>query len=512
MFHSLSPVSDSRRAAPPAARALSMAPPLLDSPRAPAPSAPWNFLFFLGLVAFLAIAGTRCVKEPKRGYELWTAFTRQFDHPDPPYVWGWDYYGVQMMSYCTWKQGRAPALYPPKPPEKLEEAAARGAELLARHPEIWGFHTGIYVYPPVVAVVFAPLSAGVGDRPATAFRRWMILSRALMIALALGAAWMAWRLWGRWGLADWAVTALMLLFYYPVWWGVIECSNAGVLMSALVAYAGLCLILPRPWMFGALFALSIQFKLSPILFLPWLVMRRRWKELAATVVFSAVWLAIALVFAGWKNHWEFARVILPWFGAGEVFYPNQSLNALIRRLMEDRYYFLFTHEAAPEAVARATRWASLGVIALTYGALAALAFRRPTRERLLLEYSLLCVSGLLASPISWEHHYANIFFVWVILYGALRYRLAGWRRWAGVFLFWPGFLLAASYFPVYFSKDVWTRLWVSYRMFSLAPALILIFLAHAAARPAEPGDEENAPGYDDWDTLYPGGAQPAGEA
>ena len=253
-----------------------------------------------------------------------------------------------------------------------------------------------FTYPPFAAVVLTALAtipfaavvvlmtgASVAALPVTLYLA-LRLSRsgepgppdrgsALVVALAVGAA------------AIWLDPARAALGY----------GQVDILLAAAVLYD---LTLPGTcrWK-GAAIGLAAGIKLTPAIFVAYLLLTRRYRTaVTAAAVFAAT------VAAGF--------VVIPassaWYWAGEFASPghvspvqdpaNQSLLGVLSRT-------LHTVNVLP-------LWLPLAVaVAVTGLTLAAAAGRRGDDA---LGFSLCAVTGLLVSPISWTHH-------WVIAIPAL---------------------------------------------------------------------------------------------
>ena len=109
---------------------------------------------------------------------------------------------------------------------------------------------------------------------------------------------------------------------------------------------------------------------------------------------------------GWADHVDYLRVVSFMGQRGEAYYPNQSINGLLNRLMSIsdpvRYNNLEFHmsEFAPF-----NPWVYvLTVISSAVILLAAIAWRSKDEDRVF-DFCRMAVSLTVASPIAWEHHY-----------------------------------------------------------------------------------------------------------
>jgi alpha-1,2-mannosyltransferase len=175
---------------------------------------------------------------------------------------------------------------------------------------------------------------------------------------------------------------------------------------------------PRWWK-GALTGVAAGIKLVPLVFVPYLLATRRFREAVACLAGFLATIAIGFAVlpadsATWWLHGVFLKGdrtgFTGWAG-------NQSLRGLITRL-------------AGSIAAGTPYWAAAAAAALVLGIAAAAWASRAGHEVPALLVTAL--TGLLVSPISWDHHW-----VWVapgiataVAYAARSWRLARRRAWA----------------------------------------------------------------------------------
>jgi hypothetical protein len=124
---------------------------------------------------------------------------------------------------------------------------------------------------------------------------------------------------------------------------------------------------------------------------------------------------------GWANHVDYLKVVSFLSEHGETYYPNQSVNGLLNRIM---------------GIAEPSQYRNLDFLAgqfpplnpLVYGAtlisslaiLAKALLRRGTASDSdrILDFSLMALSCTMASPIAWEHHYGVLLPIFAVLVAA----------------------------------------------------------------------------------------------
>lgn len=295
-----------------------------------------------------------------------------------------------------------------------------GQAWLDGHPLYRGevlFHTPIglnlpFTYPPLAAIVFSPFAWL--HMPAASVAITLLTLALLMVSTAIvltrldvwdtstalpGPPWLR-RLW----------LTVMIVAPAAIWLEPINSNFAfgqinAVLMTLVIAD---CFPRRTPWPRGVLLGLGIALKLTPAVFLLYLVLRRDNRAALTAVASLAAATAVGFVLA-WDDSWEYwTRTVhhTDRIGAAAL-NTDQNIAGGLARLG------LGEHERLLLWVA-----ASLLVLGLTIWAMRrALRAGEPT-------LAIICVAlfGLVVSPVSWSHHW-----VWMVP-AVLVTAVLGWRR------------------------------------------------------------------------------------
>ncbi len=298
----------------------------------------------------------------------------------------------------------------------------------------WTGQNGVqFTYPPFAAVIFA-----VGSVLSWTAMRWA-MTLASLVALGLSL----WLVFGALGYrarvrlgATLGVSALALATE-PVQ-QTLALGQVNLLLMLLVTADLLTGGAQTPggrtrWWHGAGIGIAAGVKLTPLIFIPYLLLIRKYRQAAtATATFAAtVALGYAILPKDSRTYWADGLFLK----ANRIVFlgtrGNQSLRGIVTRL-------------AGSVNAGATPWIVLAVLIVIAGLLtAALLYRAGQPVPAMLACAL---TGLLVSPLSWDHHW-----VWVAPGIALlahlgasagRARAAWWAAAAGlvlVFFAWPQF-------------------------------------------------------------------------
>jgi alpha-1,2-mannosyltransferase len=297
-----------------------------------------------------------------------------------------------------------------------------------------------FTYPPFAALLFTPLAI-----PALAVL--LKASIAVNIAALLVAIWCTFT--GLGYRASAAKAGATLLVAAAVFWTepVLRTLFLGQIELVLMALIMWDMCQPdRRWWKGAGIGIAAGTKLVPLIFIPYLLLTRRFRQAAvAAGTFAATAALGFVVLPADSRRWWLGGVFAQGTRTGFVGWEgNQSLRAILTRL--------------DGSVAGAQpAWLVAAGLTVVVGLIGAAALDRAGYRVVGL---LTCaLTGLLASPISWDHHWVWIVpAVAVLVSYATRARAA--TRWAliglaavitGLFAAWPGSLFGKPQDPGSFS-------------------------------------------------------------
>ncbi len=292
----------------------------------------------------------------------------------------------------------------------------RGAGMLVWHGAArlygWQLVPGArFTYPPFAALLFAAVAPL--PWPAALWLMTGASMAALAVTVWLTAGQLGWAGWSRLGLAA-AVTAAA--FWTEPVQRALHLGQVELLLMALVV-GDLGQPGRRRWR-GAGIGLAAGVKLVPLIFIPYLLLTRRFRQAAvASGVFAGTlalgWAVLPQASARWLLGGDFLTASRTGFIG---FQANQSLRGLLTRL------------AAGTDPATAI-WLGLAAAAAAVGLLAGA--RLHAAGRPVAGWLTCAVTGLLVSPISWDHHWVWLAPALVLLADtALRADLPRLLRWA----------------------------------------------------------------------------------
>ena len=279
----------------------------------------------------------------------------------------------------------------------------------------WGGYSALalkFTYTPFAAISFAVIS----------FLPWTplwILSVIVNIAALVAALWFT---FGGLGYTDRrvrlgaALVAAAVTFWLQPVVRTIYLGQVNLILMAVIIW-DLC----QPdnskgrvrWWKGAVTGVAAGIKLVPLIFVPYLLVTRKFREAAMTMAgfLATVVVGFVILPRDSSKWWLHGMVINDGNRAGFMGWAgNQSLRAIITRL-------------SGSVAAGQAPWLAASVVALVLGLTAAYLFDRAGYQ--LPAILATALTGLLVSPISWDHHW-----VWVAPGVAVtgHYAIVAWRK------------------------------------------------------------------------------------
>lgn len=253
--------------------------------------------------------------------------------------------------------------------------------------------TGIlpFTYPPLAALIFAPLAALPAPMMGTLFMAGSLLCWVYVVSAWASVACQRWE-WSAKTHAIWvAVLVLLAVAFEPIR----ATFGYGQINLYLAAMLTLAWKTPKAWLRGPLLALCISIKLTPAIFGLWLLARRDWRGIGWTAAsgIAGLGLSFAIMPTAFTRYWvdgvgfDASRV----GPVGRV--TNQSINGVLWRLLGDGGSRL--------------AWMVLAIVVAIVAY--CLAVKLVKRQRDDWAFLVVAFSGLLISPISWSHHW-----VWLV--------------------------------------------------------------------------------------------------
>jgi alpha-1,2-mannosyltransferase len=213
--------------------------------------------------------------------------------------------------------------------------------------------------------------------------------------------------------ADFGAVLLLGFMFYPLMKG-FSLGQLQVVIDALFALSLLCWAAERQRASGSFIGLICLMKPQFILIVLWGFLRKRWgfAWTAAGAIILGGSLAVAVF--GFANNFEYFRVLSFLGRYGDAYYPNQSFNGLLNRLLQTGNSASWSGDVFPaynSIVYFGTILTSAAILLLGVPWLREFHERRGMHE-----FCLIAVVATVCSPIAWEHHYGVFLPIFALLF------------------------------------------------------------------------------------------------
>lgn len=348
-----------------------------------------------------------------------------------------------------------------------------------------------FIYPPTALLLYRALDLGI---PRSAWGAVLNALSWLSVALAIGfSAALLDRALRRAAPpvspADRASRIALAVLFGACFYPLVKAYTLGqmqVVVNACFAAFLWCWLSGRRAAAGVLVAAMAAVKPQYGLFALWGLARGEWRFAGAAAASGLLLFALSIASFGFADHVDYVRVLAHVGRHGEAFWPNQSANGFLQRLLGNAESAEWNPSVYPPfhpVIYAAT-------LATSAALLAAGLFAPPRREKRgdALDLAGFALALTLASPLAWEHHYGVLLPIFALLLAAA----LEWRAWGTAT--WPVLALSALVASNYWhglgrlSGTVWNPL--QSLLFASALA-VLALLIHMRCRVVFPSSDHS---------------------
>ncbi|WP_070378830.1 glycosyltransferase 87 family protein [Rhodococcus sp. WMMA185] len=337
-----------------------------------------------------------------------------------------------------------------------------------------------FTYPPLAAMIFSPLSMMSLATAGTVVTTLSLIALLGVLSITLDSLGIAPRKTLVWG----ALGALVVSMTLEPVYSTLDYGQINIALMVLVVAD--CLLERTPWPRGMLIGLAAAIKLTPAIFVLYLLVRKDFRAAVVTAISFVLFGALGAMVTWRDSVTYWTQTLFDSHRIGTPAYPaNQSITGVLARLG------LSDSDRLPI-------WLLLcaAVLALTLIAM----IRALESGQTALALGLNAILGLLVSPVSWSHHW-----VWVspivLVLGTLAYRRRSIALSATTLAGLVVFTLAAQWKLGVGRADgthwnLWDQFLVSsYVWWALAALLVTIFVFRT--RPPQPSDDNRPESFAD---------------
>lgn len=199
---------------------------------------------------------------------------------------------------------------------------------------------------------------------------------------------------------------------------------------------------------GLLLGWIISLKITPILFLCYFLIKKRWSVAISTVITLLAIVMASVILAGWESNLAFLNNIMRLSTLSLASWNNQSIDGVMLRWATGARHLYDWHLLALPGALKAVKYAVLACVGLLWlGALLKARNRESDRGNLL-AFSLTIIISVMFAPIAWSHYLLFLLFPCLVLaMDLMRDKKTPYRTWliGGVGISYISMALPAPY-------------------------------------------------------------------
>lgn len=197
--------------------------------------------------------------------------------------------------------------------------------------------------------------------------------------------------------------------FYPLMWGQFI-GQIQVIIDLLISISFVAWLMGRKYFSGMMIALAALIKPQFALLLLWGLLRKEKQFLIGLIIIFIPAGIISLIVFGFQEHLDYLRALSHMGRHGEVYWPNQSINGILNRLLVDATSLMWTLES----FAPYNMFVHIGtVISTALFILVGLFYQRKANAEVggkpnigsALDLAAMLLICTIASPVAWIHHY-----------------------------------------------------------------------------------------------------------
>jgi hypothetical protein len=218
-----------------------------------------------------------------------------------------------------------------------------------------------------------------------------------------------------------ALTAMVVITameFVPPMQESLQSGNITSIILFLCA-AGLLLHKKYPGWGALFFALAVIIKLTPVVVVPLMVVRKQWKWLIAFCYWSVLLWGISIWQLGWQNHQEFLTRVMPAMSQGLPHFENRSLSTVLYVVSTGKFVSFEDARKGAYTPSPIFPFSPITILAiLTFGGMLFFFwYVNKTDSQIYIEVFLLLLWSILFSPVALPYNYLlalmPIVFAWI---------------------------------------------------------------------------------------------------
>lgn len=175
----------------------------------------------------------------------------------------------------------------------------------------------------------------------------------------------------------------------------------------------------------------------------WGILRAKWKFIAYFLVALGLGAVLSILLFGFENNLNYFSVLSYLSHHGEAFYPNQSMNGLLNRLLFNTPILEFSRRLFPPY--NPVIYYGYLLFGISLVLLAFILPKISKKEGTIWDLAIISVAATMFSPIAWEHHYGILLPIYVSVFTYLYNKKTAFPC---LFILGISYFLSSNFIPI----------------------------------------------------------------
>jgi len=293
-----------------------------------------------------------------------------------------------------------PYLFHVVPPGEFEETAQKIGFKGYLHP---------YVHVPFMAFFLRPV-LGI---PYRSMAKILLLINFLSVIIAL---YLILKLVGKASNFGWLSFAIFAMaYFFPLRYGLwLGQTSPLIFLGLTVVYC--CAYAGYPKTAGCILGGIISLKITPVFFLVYFLIKRKWVVLVSSTITVVMIGACSVYLAGWESNVTFLQNIVRLTGRSLASWNNQSLDGYLLRCVVDAYHIYSWQLLELPFKMKIVRYVAVVPMLVLWLMIIVYPTGVKEEDQNLITFSLALVLLVMLPPISWSHYLLFFVFPYITIF------------------------------------------------------------------------------------------------
>ena len=247
------------------------------------------------------------------------------------------------------------------------------------------------------------------------------------------------------------IAIFTMAYFYPLRYSLRLGQTSPLVFLGIISICYLAKI-GHPKTSGFILGVIIGLKITPIFFLWYFIIRKKWSLVTPSIITLIVIGICSVLCMGWESNLIFLNNIIRLNGLSLASWNNQSLDGFLLRWATGALHLYDWHLLELSFKMKVLKYFVLSCMLLLWLFVLLKSTGIKEKNRYLLDFSLTLIILVIFAPISWSHYLLFLVFPYMVLLSTLiQNKTMPYRKLmiGGLIILYPGIALPTSYFLLF---------------------------------------------------------------